>query len=93
MANRGERYTILANAKKVGLVSATYRRELADWIDRDRQALIANCAGAALMFSNPLQRGLWTAVVWLTPPPIPVETIRDRSQAIEWLKGRLADNT
>jgi hypothetical protein len=60
-----------------------------DWIKSDREHLRANCAGGALIFTTALQQGLWTAISWVTPSPIPVKIFRDVPAAEAWLRGRL----
>jgi hypothetical protein len=70
---------------------ATQRRAIVDWINRDRQHLKTNCAGGALIFSSPIQQGLWTAIAWVTPTPIPVKIFRDIPSAEAWLRGLLEE--
>ena len=92
-ARRGDKYAVVIDAQRVGRVSATQRRKIVDWINRDRQHLKTNCAGGALIFSNPIQQGLWTAIVWLTPIPIPVKVCRDVLSAEAWLTEQLEKKT
>jgi len=88
-ARRGDRYTVVIDAREVGRVPATQRRGIMDWIKSDREHLRANCAGGALIFTTALQQGLWTAISWVTPSPIPVKIFRDVPAAEAWLRGRL----
>jgi len=90
-ARRGDVYAVVIDAREVGRVPATQRRGIVDWIDRDRQHLKANCAGGALIFSSPIQQGLWTAIAWLTPTPIPVKIFRDVPSAEAWLRDQLQE--
>jgi hypothetical protein len=90
-ARRGSQYAVVIDAREVGRVPATQRKAIVDWINRDRQHLKANCAGGALIFSSPMQQGLFTAIVWLTPIPIPVKVFRDVPSAEAWLRGQLAE--
>jgi hypothetical protein len=92
-ARRGNYYAVLIDASEVGRVPATQRKDIVDWIDRDRQHLKTNCAGGALIFSTPVQQGLWTAIVWVTPTPIPVKIFRDVASAEAWLRERLREKT
>ncbi len=89
-ARRGEPYAVVIDARQVGRVPATQRKAITEWIDRDRQHLKVNCAGGALIFSSPIQQGLWTAISWVTPSPIPVKVFRDVSAAESWLRDMLA---
>jgi len=90
-ARRGDHYAVVIDAREVGRVPATQRRGIVDWINRDRQHLKTNCAGGALIFSSPLQQGLWTAIAWVTPTPIPVKIFRDIPSSEAWLRGLLEE--
>jgi hypothetical protein len=90
-ARRGGDYAVLIDAREVGRVPATQRKAIVDWINRDRQHLKANCAGGALIFSSPIQQGLFTAIVWLTPIPIPVKIFREVESAEAWLRTMLQE--
>jgi len=90
-ARRGDCYGVVIDAREVGRIPATQRRGIMDWILRDRQHLKSNCAGGALIFANALQQGLWTAISWVTPSPIPVKIFRDVPAAEAWVHGMLRD--
>jgi len=90
-ARRGDHYAVVIDAREVGRVPATQRKAIVDWINRDRQHLKTNCAGGALIFSSPIQQGLWTAIAWVTPTPIPVKIFRDIPSAEAWLRGLLEE--
>ena len=88
-ARSGKRYAVVIDAREVGMLPATHRAAIVDWINRDRFHLTVNCAGGALVFSNALQRGLWTAIMWVTPIPVPVRVFPDIVVAEAWLLGLL----
>ena len=90
-ARRGDPYAVVIDAREIGRVSPVQRKEIVDWINRDRQFLKAHCAGGALVFASPMQQGLWTAIVWVTPIPIPVKVFRDLVSAERWLRGLLEE--
>ena len=90
-ARRGEVYGVIIDAREVGRIPATQRRGIMDWIKRDTQHLKAHCAGGAMIFASPLQQGLWTAISWVTPSPIPVKIFRDLPSAEAWLQQRLEE--
>jgi hypothetical protein len=90
-ARRGDPYAVVIDAREVGRVPPTQRRAIMDWINRDRQHLKLNCAGGALIFTSALQQGLWTAISWVTPSPIPVKIFRDISSAEAWLRDQLEE--
>jgi len=90
-ARRGELYAVLIDAREVGRVPATQRKGIIDWIDRDRQSLEESCAGGAMIFNNAVQQGLWTAISWVAPSPIPVKMFRDGPSAEAWLREQLRE--
>jgi hypothetical protein len=90
-ARRGQVYGVIIDARDVGRVPATQRKGIIDWIDRDRGHLAANCAGGAMIFSNAIQQGLWTAISWVAPSPIPVRMFRDTPSAEAWLRDQLRE--
>ena len=90
-ARRGDPYAVVIDAREVGRVPATQRRGIIEWIQNDRQHLKTNCAGGALIFTSALQQGLWTAISWVAPSPIPVKIFRDVPSAEVWLRGQLQE--
>ncbi|MGB5283097.1 MAG: hypothetical protein WBN29_01215 [Polyangiales bacterium] len=90
-ARRGEVYAVVIDAREVGRVPATQRKGISEWIDRDRRPLEENCAGGAMIFNNAVQQGLWTAISWVAPSPIPVKMFRDIPSAEAWLHERLRE--
>lgn len=88
-ARRGDVYGVVIDAREVGRIPATLRRGIMDWIMRDKQHLRVNCAGGALVFASPLQQGLWTAISWVTPSPIPVKIFRELGPAEAWVRAQL----
>ena len=82
---------VVIDAREVGRVTPTQRRGIMDWITRDKQHLRANCVGGALVFASPLQQGLWTAISWVTPSPIPVKIFRDLAPAEAWVRAQLEE--
>ncbi len=88
-ARRGEIYGVVIDAREVGRIPATLRRGIMDWITRDKQHLRAYCAGGALIFASPVQQGLWTAISWVTPSPIPVKIFRELEGAEAWVRSQL----
>lgn len=90
-ARRGEPYAVVIDAREVGRVPATQRKGIIEWIGRDRQHLKVNCAGGALIFASPLQQGLWTAISWVAPSPIPVKVFGEVPAAEAWLRQMLRE--
>jgi hypothetical protein len=45
--------------------------------------------GCAMVLTSSLMRGVLTALKWLSPPPIPVETFGTREAAETWARAQL----
>jgi hypothetical protein len=45
--------------------------------------------GQAVIVSNPLIRGVVTAIYWIAPPVYPVKTLASMAQAMSWLRPQL----
>lgn len=88
-ARRNEVYAVVIDAREVGRVTPTQRRGIMDWITRDKEYLRLNCAGGAMIFASPLQQGLWTAISWVTPSPIPVKMFSDVPSAEHWVRSQI----
>jgi hypothetical protein len=88
-ARRNEVYGVVIDAREVGRITPTQRRGIMDWITRDKEHLRRNCAGGAMIFASPLQQGLWTAISWVTPSPIPVKMFSDVPGAEHWVRSQL----
>ncbi len=88
-ARRNEVYGVVIDAREVGRITPTQRRGIMDWITRDKGHLRLNCAGGAMIFASPLQQGLWTAISWVTPSPIPVKMFSDVPSAEHWVRSQL----
>ena len=88
-ARRNEVYGVVIDAREVGRITPTQRRGIMDWITRDKEHLRLNCAGGAMIFASPLQQGLWTAISWVTPSPIPVKMFSEVPGAENWVRSQL----
>ncbi len=70
-------------------VDAKKRRMFADYESAVEALHRKHCAGVAVVMKNQLQRGLVTAVYWMTPPAYRWATFVDRGDAITWARKSL----
>ena len=67
---------------------ASVRKRFANWIDANGELLSRNLIAYALLLDSKLQRGIITAVLWLTRPRSPTRAFTDRDAAEAWLLDR-----
>ncbi len=92
-ARDGRQYAVVIDARELAWIPPTYRAAIRDWINRDRPYLTKNCRGGALIFSNAIQRGLWTAILWMTPIPVPVKVFTNVRDGEKWLRSMVQGAT
>ncbi len=69
--------------------SALVRKRLADYTQESGPRSKQWAVGTAIIVPNALIRGVMTAIHWVAPPTIPVETVADFPAAIRWCSARL----
>jgi hypothetical protein len=71
-------------------LAADRRRRLAQIADElgaeSKQWVICSC----LVLTNPVMRGIVTAINWLSPPPVEQQMFSDRQAAMDYAKHRIA---
>lgn len=82
-------YAWLVDLRDLATSTSTQRRIYAEFDQRVADQDRAHCAGVALVISNPLTRGMVTAVHWITPPVYPHTTAATLSRGVHWLCDRL----
>ncbi len=61
----------------------------ADWNDRNRERLAAQCHGVGMVLHNAMQRFGIAAMLSLTRQPVPYRVFADRAEAVAWGDGLL----
>ncbi|MCB9603372.1 MAG: hypothetical protein H6724_15015 [Sandaracinus sp.] len=85
--SRRERYVTLTDARGAGTPSAAQRKRAAQVMAEDEALSKRFNVANGLVFESALLRGMLTAITWLTPPPVPMQTFASPRQALEWLDG------
>lgn len=68
---------------------ASRRRRFAQWVKDNDAELRLRLAAHAVVVDSGFQRGMITAILWMTPSPCPMKVFGDREEAERWLLGEL----
>lgn len=88
IARRGERYTLLIDARSAQPLGARQRKLVADLSVPTAAYAARNCAGSAIVVSNGVLVGVLTALHWLKPTGYPEKAFDSVSAAEQWLEAR-----
>lgn len=89
LLRRRERFATLHDLRDTR-PDATRRKRFADWIETHEAELRLRLAAHAVVVDSTLQRGMITAILWMTSPPCPMKVFDDREEAERWLLEMLA---
>ena len=82
-------YALVYDAKDATQFSPRQRQMTADWVTLHAGQIRSLCAGCSFVFATAMQRGVMTAVHWMSPPPYPVHVTKTRVDAIRWCLSQL----
>ncbi|MBX3246854.1 MAG: hypothetical protein KF901_06715 [Myxococcales bacterium] len=82
---RRRAYVTLTDARGAGTPSAAQRRRAAEVMAEDAETSRAYNVANALVFDSAILRGMVTAITWLTPPPVPMQSFATPALALAWL--------
>lgn len=85
---RGELVSLVLDPSGLTRFDASMRKAYGEWRAANMVLIRHSCARAAYVTQSALGRGILTAVFWIAPPAIPVETFSDRDTAIAWVNAR-----
>ena len=86
IAKRGERYTLLIDARGARPLGARQRQILAEASRATEAEATRNCAASAIIVSNAIMRGVMTALHWLKPTGYPERSFTDIGEAEAWVR-------
>jgi hypothetical protein len=84
---------LLVDNTRLPPLTPMQRRRTADFLREVQPRAAAYFAGAAVVLSSPIQRGILTAVLWIFTPPYPMRAFADVREARGWLLDRLSLGT
>lgn len=88
-----------AKKRKIGLLSiaqpdskmdSKLRSYAANWLKEQNELLRFASVGHAVVVSNPIQRGVLTAILWLGDYSIPIRAFGTDAEARRWLVGTIS---
>ncbi|NLY94658.1 MAG: hypothetical protein GXY23_11595 [Myxococcales bacterium] len=88
-----------AKKRKIGLLSiaqpdskmdSKLRSYAANWLKEQNELLRFAAVGHAVVVSNPIQRGVLTAILWLGDYSIPIRAFGTDAEARRWLVGTIS---
>jgi hypothetical protein len=87
---RGQSYALVFDMTNTETPSAMQRRKLSEHMltHQDRIQRCVRCL--AVVAPSPIQRGITTAVFWLSPPPIEWRIFDLLDEATKWAQSRCA---
>jgi hypothetical protein len=86
---RGDRFAIVIDVRDAPIHTAKERQEVARRTRASHARYPHRLAAMGIVMSTPLQRGIFTAINWLTGPAFPVRPFSTTKEAEVWLKEML----
>lgn len=86
----GKRSVTVLDAREPTGATQHQRRMQADWMKQNRARIKECSAGLAFVFESPMVRGVLTAIMWISPLPVPHRIFAKMEEAREWSRQRLA---
>lgn len=82
-------YALVVDASRAAGFGASQRQRQAAWTKEHDGALRAYCTGIAVIITSPIVRGAMTAVLWISPLPVPYIITGTKPEAQTWVEERL----
>lgn len=82
---RRTRYVTLTDARGAGTPTAAQRKRAAEVMAEDQAISKRFNVANALVYESAILRGMITAITWITPPPVPMQSFATPRLALSWL--------
>lgn len=86
---RGDRFAIVIDARDAPVHTPTERQEIAKRMRASHARFPQRLAAMGIVMSSPLQRGIFTAIMWLAGPTYPIRPFPSMPDAELWLQEML----
>lgn len=86
---RGDRTCTIMDAREAGLFPPVQRKRQADWLATNRALLLKAQVGTAFVITNPVVRGVLTAITWIQPMPSEHTVVATMAEAERWAWAQL----
>lgn len=84
---------MIADLSQMRSASSVQRRAWANFEKGSAADIKRVAAGVAVVLTNPMVRGVVTAVYWINPPVYPHNIVANRQQALAWCQQMLDGRT
>ncbi|HEX8439803.1 STAS/SEC14 domain-containing protein [Archangium sp.] len=88
---RGEKFALLVDLARVGLVPLDQRWRQVEWFSEHELTLRQLLLGTALVVTSPVVRLSISAMLYFKPLPIPLATFAHLGAAEDWASDRIRD--
>ncbi|HEX2570721.1 MAG TPA: hypothetical protein VH877_14285 [Polyangia bacterium] len=86
---RQSTFVVLHDIRGMGSLSPLQRKQFSEYIKSREMSLKQYIAAHAVVVSSAIERGIVTAVLWVSPPPFPVRVFTSPTDAETWVRGEL----
>jgi hypothetical protein len=86
---RGERFFLLVDLSRIGLVPIEQRWRQVEWFEQHEHALREQVVGTAIILVSPIVRLSLSAILFFKPLPVPLATFPHLATAEAWAAERL----
>lgn len=69
--SRRERHGVIFDARRAIPIGPKLRKRQVEWLRQNDRQVRAQCVALGMLFSSPVQRGVFRAILWMTPLPCP----------------------
>ncbi|KFA94414.1 hypothetical protein [Archangium violaceum] len=88
---RGERFFLLVDLSRIGLVPIEQRWRQVEWFEQHEVALRGLVVGTAIILVSPIVRLSLSAILFFKPLPVPLATFPHLTAAEAWAAERLQE--
>ncbi len=88
---RGEKFVLIVDLSRIGLVPLNQRWRQLEWFDEHEQSLRELVLGGAIITTSPVVRLSISALLFFKPFPIPHRIFSNRDAAETWVAERLEE--
>jgi len=89
--SRREATVTILDAQVAMTTPATQRRKQAAWLEKNEAVLRRYSLGTAFVITNPVVRGVLTAILWIQPMAAPHVVVATPREAERWAAARIAE--
>ncbi len=81
---RSEKVVFLSVSYDESRMTAKQRKRVAEWIGAEGDLMRAACGAMSVVVPGAMQRGAFSAVLWLVQYPVPIRAFETEAEAQAW---------